>query len=253
MPSIRESQIPAGALLQNYAQQSGCYTDCFFGTLQRRVSLRDYIIAFFDTPVFRLERWILGLTAAKPSSLEDVERLADGSSDRIAMWRVEHRTDDEVLMAVDRGQVRTWLMVSPSVSRETETQLLFGSAVVPKDISADGKAKMGFVFHAMSGFTNSTPVCFSGPPFANSSAMHIKRTLGHIPANWVTTDPHQRDDKADAQTVSSSRFASETRWPSEVPQVGWQQVTVHNSAQSPLSGVPRLMEIPFGPALSVTE
>lgn len=36
--------------------------------------------------------------------------------------------------------------------RQSSTRLYFGSVVVPKSISDDGKASFGFAFHALHGF-----------------------------------------------------------------------------------------------------
>ena len=55
--SIRAEPVPEGALLARYRDLG--YTDCFTTEVACRVQLGDFIQAFYTTPLFRLERFVL--------------------------------------------------------------------------------------------------------------------------------------------------------------------------------------------------
>lgn len=151
MLSVKAGSIPENGLLMAYADTAGCYTDCFVAEVVGPVGLADLISAFFNTPVFRLERKLLGWFAKSPSRDADVSRLASGVGDSLAMWKVEARGDDQVLMAVGKGPIRTWLMVGP-VQPTNVSRLYFGSAVLPVIDPPGGKPKIGKMFRLFLGF-----------------------------------------------------------------------------------------------------
>ncbi|MGH1576605.1 hypothetical protein [Planktotalea sp.] len=140
MASVSASPLPKGATLSRYAEIPGAYVDCFKAGVEGDVSLQTFISTFFDTWVFRLERKLLALFARVASRSHDVQRLATGESDSLALWSVESRDADQILLAVGGGPIRTWLM---RISREGETHLFFGSAVLPTGKAADGAPQMG--------------------------------------------------------------------------------------------------------------
>lgn len=92
------------------------------------VSQARFVEAFYTSPLFRLERLVLALLVAKPSTNAEAGRLARGETDRFAAWTVETRTPDELLMCDDQGLTRSWLM-----SRQDggATRLHFGTVVTP--------------------------------------------------------------------------------------------------------------------------
>lgn len=143
--SIKLTDIPHGGFLQNYADIDNCHTDCFVTEVAKQVSFADYAKAFFSSPIFKLERHIIALTLRKPTNEQDVADLISGASDRFAVWQVENRADNQLLMKVGDGQIRTWLMVEEGADH---TKLYFGSAVLPKDENGS----MGFIFYALMGF-----------------------------------------------------------------------------------------------------
>lgn len=65
------------------------------------VSLADFMAAFYTTPVFRLERWLLAHLARWPSTDEEAHALALalGQTTRFADWQVEAREGDQALLA----------------------------------------------------------------------------------------------------------------------------------------------------------
>jgi hypothetical protein len=142
--AIQPCPLPEPALLRTYAR-NGSYTDCFATTVDRDVSLEQYVAAFYTTWVFKLERVILKWAVARPSTDAQAAQLAAGTLADFAAWRVERRAPDQLLLCDFMGRTRSWLMVAP---HETGTRLYFGSAVVPRA----GQASIGPGFNANLGF-----------------------------------------------------------------------------------------------------
>lgn len=146
MPAIDMSPLPAGALLQAYALR-GAYTDCFSTELDRAVSHAQFVEAFYTTALFKLERWLLAVFVAQPSTDAQAAQLASGIRNGFAAWSVEQRSPDQLLLAA--GRTRSWLMVAPLPGPAgVATRLYFGSAIVPRR----GSTRMGWQFAALLGF-----------------------------------------------------------------------------------------------------
>lgn len=150
MFSISRCSLPANSLLTKY-DTPGTYVDCYCAELPRQVPFPEYIFAFYTTPLFHLERFILKWVVAKPSTDFQARQLADGSCEDFAAWRVEDRNDHELLMCDFIGRTRSWLMAVPTRS-DTHTRLYFGSAVVPKTDPRTGKQTLGMGYQALLGF-----------------------------------------------------------------------------------------------------
>jgi hypothetical protein len=149
---ICKCAIPIHTLLERYARDGG-YTDCYRTEVPGRVSLREYIPAFYTTPLFKLERLILMLAVKKPSTDAQAEELANGRRDQFAAWHVEGRTEEEILMCDLHGRTRSWLMVLPSnLADGSHTKLYFGSAIVPKLHPQTGSLSLGAGYRALLGF-----------------------------------------------------------------------------------------------------
>lgn len=145
MIPIRKIAIPAGTLLNKYTSISGVYTDCYATGMPRKVSFPEFIFAFYTTPLFRLERLILALTVFKPSADMEARQIAGGTTDKFAAWILEDRTENEILLCDFVSRTRSWLMAEQN---GTNTQLYFGSAVVPKM----GETSLEFGYRALLGF-----------------------------------------------------------------------------------------------------
>ena len=143
MSKIIQTAPPAGSLIAPFAEKEAHYVDAFRQDTGEDVRLSDYIAAFYTTPLFRAERAVLRLTARAPSSDADATALAAGVSDTFAIWTVEARRDDEILLADRSGRTKSWLHVAPG-------QVWFGSVVVP--VARGGTLTLGPVFHALLGF-----------------------------------------------------------------------------------------------------
>jgi len=142
---ITPAPLPEASFLAAYARQ-GAFTDCYGTSVLGTVTIGEFVFAFYTTPLFKVERWLLAAVLRRPSSDEQASRLAAATSDRFSAWKVERRSGDEILL--DAGRTRSWLSVVPQPGAQPSTRLLFGSAVVP--LRSGGG--LGFVFHALLGF-----------------------------------------------------------------------------------------------------
>jgi hypothetical protein len=140
MPRVEVTPLPPSALLGAYAR-SGDYTDCYSIRLPQPVSLPAFMHAFYTTPVFRLERWILAALLKLPSTDEEAAAVAQGRATRFAAWTVEAREADQAILAA--GRTRSWFMVAAD-SPGGPTRLYFGSAIVRAE-----PGKLGSQFSAL--------------------------------------------------------------------------------------------------------
>ncbi len=62
---IRREPIPDRALHAHYARQSA-YLDCYATDIDRAVTFEEFIVAFYSTWLFKLERWILAWSVGRP-------------------------------------------------------------------------------------------------------------------------------------------------------------------------------------------
>ncbi len=152
MSKIQSRELPDEALSTKYAH-SGAFTDCFSIDISRKVSLDEYIEAFYTTSLFKVERTVLSLFARKPSTDEDAKQLSLGNDRRFSAWTVENRLPNQILLCDFTNKTRSWLMVDYQENMLTPvTRLYFGSVVIPKSVSEFGPASFGFLFHTLSGF-----------------------------------------------------------------------------------------------------
>ncbi|GCL60941.1 hypothetical protein [Pseudaquabacterium pictum] len=136
--------LPDGAFLADYARR-GAYTDCFATTLPGRLGLAALVEAVYTSPLFKLERWVLATLLRLPSTDAQARQVALGHAERFAAWRVERRSDTQILL--DAGQTRLWLAVAAGPAGAASTTLLFGSAVLPRRPGG----RFGWLFHALVG------------------------------------------------------------------------------------------------------
>lgn len=146
MTAIQRKALGEHTLLSVYANSDN-YTDCYETTLDGRVTLGEFINAFYTTWLFRVERRLLHWFAGRQSTDTDVRRLATGESDQFAAWHVERRHAQEILLCDMHAATRSWLMVVPPATDQTaQTTLRFGSAVVAREHG------IGPLFRALLGF-----------------------------------------------------------------------------------------------------
>jgi hypothetical protein len=148
MLSVNKCAVPPDTFLHRYGA-NGAYADCYWTEVPEEVALPEFIFAFYTTALFKLERFILSWAVAKPSTDQQVRELADCQREDFAAWTVENRNERELMMCDDQRRTRSWLSVVPVDGR---MHLYFGSAVVPRRNSKDGKSSLGFVFQVLLGF-----------------------------------------------------------------------------------------------------
>ena len=112
MNAVTAEPMPDQALLSRYREKKA-FTDCYIVDVPQPVSLAQYVEAFYTTPLFRLERFVLTFAVAKSSSDADARVMARGESAKFAAWTVEDRTDDQILLCDFLGKTRSWLMCAP--------------------------------------------------------------------------------------------------------------------------------------------
>lgn len=152
MKTIYAGELPEGALLERYRAQEA-YTDCYHMNLSDHITQSEYVEAFYTSALFRVERTILAIAAARPSTDKEARALASGEAETFSAWNVEGRTENQLLLCDQLGRTRSWLMsVTEKGKRGPITRLYFGSAVVPSGTSASGHKSFGFLFYALSGF-----------------------------------------------------------------------------------------------------
>jgi hypothetical protein len=133
--SITRESVPDDALLRTFRggthpQRWGRYADCFAVSVDRNVSLADFVFAFYTSPLFRIERGLLRLLINAPSSRADARAVADGTADKFAAWYVGQRTATQLLMCDRYERTRSWFRVAPMSGGGTRLQ--FGSAVAAR-------------------------------------------------------------------------------------------------------------------------
>lgn len=147
---VQACHVPPGSLLSRYVD-SGAYADCYVTELPAAITHAQFVEAFYTTPLFKVERFLLGVFISRPSTDDDARQLAAGQSSTFAAWSVEARAENQLLLAA--GRTRSWLMVAPGVGAQPGgTQLYFGSAVVPARTASDERGRMGWVFGLLLGF-----------------------------------------------------------------------------------------------------
>ena len=136
---------PAGSLL-HACEAQGAYTDCYVTEAINPASLSDFLMAFYTSGPFRTERSILKIVLGRASSDREAELLARGETESFAIWKVENRKADQILLRELTGRTKSWLMVQ---SAESRTHLFFGSAVESRPSSGSGSNRLGAAFHSL--------------------------------------------------------------------------------------------------------
>lgn len=148
MPKVTCAPLPAGALLESYAS-AGAYTDCFVTTINRTVSHAQFVEAFYTSPVFRVERWLIAAVLFRLSTDLEARKLASGKLDEFAAWTVENRTHNQIILV--SGRTRSWFMTLQSpitVDSGENTVIYFGSAIVPHARTG----RLGWQYSSLLGF-----------------------------------------------------------------------------------------------------
>ncbi len=151
MPAILPRPLPPASLLARHAAP-GDHGDCYALELQRAIGLEEFVTAFYSSAGFLPERLVLALIG-RGGSLAEARALARGEATRFAAWRVEARSEHELLLIDYLGRTRSWLMAEPLASGAT--RLHFGSGIIrreggkPLDRFERGLFRALLPFHAL--------------------------------------------------------------------------------------------------------
>ena len=132
MFSVVRELLAEDSLLNTYRgglrpDRWGMYGDCFCITVDRAVSLADFVFAFYTSPVFQIERIILRAFIGARSSDAAARALSEGAAASFAVWYVGQRTTTQLLMCDRYERTRSWFRVIPLA--DNKTLLQFGSAI----------------------------------------------------------------------------------------------------------------------------
>ena len=145
---VRPHTLPAHSLLTRY-QTEGGHTDCFIVDIDGAFTHAQYVEAFYTTWLFKLERMVLAVLVAKPSTDVEAREFASGSREKFAAWSVEARAPEQLLARDFQGKTCSWLMVEPGFENgTTTTRLYFGSGIVAR-AARNGERRLTFGFRAL--------------------------------------------------------------------------------------------------------
>jgi hypothetical protein len=152
MFSVTQDAVPHDSLLRTYrgGARPDCWRgrgDCFAVSVDRVVSLAEFVFAFYTSPIFRIERLLLGIFAGAPSTDTEARLLAEGSGMSFAIWRVGERTATQLLMCDRYERTRSWFGVVPLSDRSTLLQ--FGSAVASMNGPRTATTARGTLFQLL--------------------------------------------------------------------------------------------------------
>jgi len=135
LAAVTRESVPEDALLRTFRggahpEHWGRYADCFAVSIDRSVTLAQFVFAFYTSPLFRIARGLLRLLIGAHSSSADAHAVADGTSDKFSAWYVGQRTATQLLMCDRYERTRSWFRVEPQSGGGTRLQ--FGSAVAAR-------------------------------------------------------------------------------------------------------------------------
>ncbi len=155
MSNVTRESVPADALLMTYRggphpERWGRYADCFSVSVERAVTLPEFVFAFYTSRIFKAERLVLKALLGASSTDAQALALATGSENSFAVWRVGDRTATQLLMCDQYQRTRSWFRVVPLDNDSTRLQ--FGSAVAERSGRQGSSREMGFAFGLLLGF-----------------------------------------------------------------------------------------------------
>ena len=153
--SITRESVPADALLTTFRggahpERWGRYADCFAVNAPGDVGLAEFVFAFYTSPLFAIERFLLRTLIHAPSSRAGARAVADGTAGKFAAWYVGERTPTQLLMCDRYERTRSWFCVAPHGGNET--RLRFGSAVAARRGARGVSAQRPAAFNLLLGF-----------------------------------------------------------------------------------------------------
>jgi hypothetical protein len=153
MTIISACELPQTSFLLALRDE-GAYTDCYCVDIARKITHVEFVETFYTTWLFKLERSLIRVFASKHSTDREANELARSEREDFAVWRVERRGREQILLADQSGRTRSWLMVVPNMDANGAevTRLYFGSALIPGTDRKTGKKRFGALFTSLLGF-----------------------------------------------------------------------------------------------------
>jgi len=136
MDQVSDAPLPDGSLIAPFGEMEGHYTDAFRVRVAGDVDLAALIGAFYRTPLFRAERFVLRIAARAPSTDAELDALASGAAERFAAWSVEARRDDEILLSDQSGIGGVSVAVTRARRPELDTGRRFEASRIHLSASA---------------------------------------------------------------------------------------------------------------------
>ena len=156
--NVVQQPVPPSSLLRTWRDGPDPaawdhFSDCFAVTVDRAVTLAEFVDAFYTTPVFRAERLILR-QFGWPSTDAEVRELADGRRETFAAWKLASRTPTQLLVGDALGRTRSWFCVTPidPGTAKPRTLLQFGSGIAASIDPRTGERRRSLGFRLLGGF-----------------------------------------------------------------------------------------------------
>jgi AcrR family transcriptional regulator len=142
---IQARPLPSDSLLARHSRP-GDHADCYTTDVPGAVGLAAFVEAFYTSRGFLPERLALYLVG-RGANAADARTLAQGGADHFAAWRVEARTERELLLLDYLGRTRSWLSAEPLPSGGT--RLHFGSGIIRREGDGPGDRMERGLFQAL--------------------------------------------------------------------------------------------------------
>lgn len=151
--AIGACELPPASLLVPL-HTHGAFTDCYCIEINGAVTQAEFVEVFYTSRLFKLERFLLRWIALKPSTDIQAKELAIGVRSDFAVWCVERRVENQLLLAERSGRTKSWLMTESLASPGAPplTRLYFGSALIPRVDRGTREKRFGVLFAALLGF-----------------------------------------------------------------------------------------------------
>ena len=149
MASVHRCTLPPQALTADYLA-NGDYVDCYSTVVRGRIAHAQFVETFYTTLLFKLERLVLFILLFKPSTDGEIRKLARGELSGFAVWTVESRTENQLLVCDFLSRTRSWLMVEfEDWEGDLVTRLYFGTVIVRRADKNTGRRKLTLFFKVL--------------------------------------------------------------------------------------------------------
>eukprot|EP00045_Choanoeca_perplexa_P002911 m.27622 g.27622 ORF g.27622 m.27622 type:complete len:189 (-) comp11764_c0_seq1:101-667(-) len=127
---VSRRDVPNGSFLKSMKDE-GYNCDTFVLPLPNAppADLNKYIRAFFSSPVFQLERYVLQYAAGISIEDQDIRKCGFEVGDKLGVWGVTERCDNEALALWSQGSTDGCSWWRLEHTREGDPVLMFGSGI----------------------------------------------------------------------------------------------------------------------------